>query len=66
MVDLEVKFKAANDCHMDITTNPKGGGVLLSQPFEGTWDAAGLAQLAALIKGISAFLGAIPRDGEAA
>ena len=61
MVNLEVKFKAANDCHMDITTNPKGGGVLLSQPFEGTWDGEGLSQLSALIKGISAFLTEIPK-----
>jgi hypothetical protein len=61
LVNLEVKFKAANDCHMEITMHPKGGGVIFSQPFEGTWDAEGLAQLSALLKGISAFLTEIPQ-----
>ena len=51
MVNLEVKFRAANDCFMEIATNPKGGGVLLHQPFDGTWDAEGLRKLAALLKG---------------
>jgi hypothetical protein len=60
MVNLDLKMKAANDSHMEITTNPKGGGVLLREPFEGTWDAEGLLQLAALITGAAAVLAAIP------
>jgi hypothetical protein len=48
---VNLKFRAANNCHMEIISNPKGGGVLLHQPFDGTWDPEGLRKLAALLKG---------------
>ena len=48
---VNLKFRAANDCFMEITTNPKSGGVHLRQPFDGTWDPEGLRKLAALLKG---------------
>lgn len=45
MVTLNLKMKAANDCHMEISTHKDGGGVHLHQPFDGVWDAQGLRKL---------------------
>jgi hypothetical protein len=41
---------------MTLTLDKLGNGVTLAQAFDGTWDAAGLRTLAAVLKGAAEML----------